>query len=63
LVSFFLFLLLFFCAFLLFIGSWGEVHHTLYKHRAWWSRHRSSAFRHGGGHRSPVSPLMRVWVV
>jgi len=46
-----------------FIGSWGEVHHTLYKHRAWWSRHRSSAFRHGGGHRSPVSPLMRVWVV
>ena len=46
-----------------FIGKGGEVHHTLYKHRAWWSGHGSSAFRHGGGHGSPVSPLMRVWVV
>ena len=35
-----------------FIGRGGEVHHTLYKHRAWWP-----------GHGSPVSPLMRVWVV
>jgi len=43
-----------------FIGSRGEVHHTLYKHRAWWPGHRSSAFCHGGGHGSPVSPLMRV---
>jgi len=32
-----------------FIGSRGEVHHTLYKHRAWWPGHGSSAFRHGGG--------------
>jgi len=46
-----------------FIGKGGEVHHTLYKHRAWWPGHGSSAFRHGGGHGSPVSPLMRVWVV
>jgi hypothetical protein len=29
----------------------------------WWSGHGSSDFRHGGGHESPVSPLMRVWVV
>jgi hypothetical protein len=27
----------------------------LYKHRAWWSGHGSSTFRHGGGHGSPVS--------
>jgi hypothetical protein len=46
-----------------FIGSRGEVHHTLYKHRAWWPGHGSSPFRYGGGHGSPVSPLMRVWVV
>jgi len=38
-----------------FIGSWGEVHHTLYKHRAWWPGHGSSAFHHGGGHGSPVA--------
>jgi len=51
------------CHCLVFIGSQGQVHHTLYKHRAWWPGHGSSAFRHGGGHGSPISPLMRVWVV